>query len=571
MKKRLIFIVAALATILTIKGQQVEKNIFISPLRDTPSLSASFAELRADHFHSGLDYKTGGVTGKEVSAAADGYIYRISISPSGFGKALYIRHSSGYSTIYAHLDHFRPDIEEYLSKRQYELKLFAVNLYPGRDQFPVKQGEIIAWSGNSGGSTGPHLHFEIRESTSEDPVNPLQFNLGVNDRIRPSIEKVIIYPLTRGSSVNKSHQSLVLRTTGTGGKYTVISQSPVVVNGEIGIGVKCWDTFDNSPNRCGIYSLDLFVDSVKVYGFTAKRFSYSESGYINSHIDYRARIINNEYIHKTYLQPGNRLSMYNGIINRGIISFNDNKEHTIILRLSDASSNTSYLSFSVRSLESAPVAPSEIKYDKVLPYGKASDFTADGIRIHFPATALYDTLFFSYGVRNSPEGLLSPVHSVHNETVAVHGQYRLSIRPDTIIAGHEGNLCLVNIDREGIWNYAGGEYRYGFVSSELRLLGDYAVGIDTVAPSILPSFAKGADLKGKRSLTLTIKDDFSGIKSYEALIDGAWALLEFDAKNSLLIYRPDGSRIRENSLHHMELKVTDNCSNTTTLKTEFIW
>ncbi|MBE0666527.1 MAG: M23 family metallopeptidase, partial [Bacteroidales bacterium] len=163
-------------------------------MKETPALSASFAELRADHFHSGLDYKTGGVTGKEVLTAADGFIYRISISPSGFGKAVYIRHPSGYSTVYAHLDRFRQDIEEYIVDGQYENKSYAITLYPPRDMFRVNQGELIAWSGNSGGSSGPHLHFEIRESSTENPVNPLHFNLDVSDRIKPAIEKIILYP-----------------------------------------------------------------------------------------------------------------------------------------------------------------------------------------------------------------------------------------------------------------------------------------------------------------------------------------------------------------------------------------
>ncbi|HUW92118.1 MAG TPA: M23 family metallopeptidase [Bacteroidales bacterium] len=571
MKKRFIILLTVCATGLFLNAQQTEKNLFISPLKETPSLSASFAELRADHFHTGLDYKTGGVTGKEVSAVADGYIYRISISPSGFGKAIYIRHPSGYSTVYGHLDHFRPDIEEYTEEHQYEKKNYTITLYPNRDQFQVKQGELIAWSGNSGGSSGPHLHFEIRDSSTEDPVNPLNFNLGVYDKTRPVIDRVVLYPLTAGSSVNSSHNSISLKTTGQGGRYTILSQSPLTVNGEIGIGIKTWDSFDNSTNRCGVYTIDLFSDSEKIFGFTAKRFSYSESRYINSHIDFRARMRENEYIHKAFLQPGNRLSMYNGVIKRGIISFNDDKEHRIIMNVTDASGNKSTLSFSVRSLSSPPVTPAAIKCSKILPWGKASDFSADGIRIHFPSLALYDTLFFNYGVRSGNGRFLSPVHSVHDETVAVHEIIRISIRSDTVIYGQEAKMCLVKINRDGKSSYAGGDLRYGFVSSEVRELGDYAVTIDTTAPKIIPSFTRGTDLRGSKSLSVTITDDFSGIRSYETIIDGSWALMEYDAKNNLLIYRFDDTRIKENSLHRMELKVNDNRGNTTTLKTDFTW
>ncbi len=571
MKKRIILFLTTCTAGLFLNAQQADKNLFISPLKETPSLSASFAELRADHFHSGLDYKTGGAIGKEVSAVADGYIYRISISPSGFGKAVYLRHPFGYSTVYGHLDRFRPDIEEYIKNGQYGQKSYTVTLYPSRDQFRVKQGDLIAWSGNTGGSSGPHLHFEIRESSTENPVNPLNFDFGIADKTRPVIDRVVIYPLTAGSSVNNSHNPLSLKTSGQGGRFGIVSQSPLTVYGAIGIGIKTWDSFDNSQNRCGVYSIDLLADSVKVYGFTAKRFSFSESRYINSHTDYRARIRDNEYIHKTFLQPGNRLSMYNGVIRRGVLRFNDDKVHKITVNVTDAAGNKSHLNFSVRSLSTPPVKAAEVKCSKVLPWGKASDFTADGIRIHFPDLAFYDTVFFNYSVRSGNGKYLSPVHSVHDETVAIHDLIRISIRPDTVLYGQEAKMCLAKVSRDGKKSYAGGDFRYGFVSAEVRALGDYTVSADTSAPKVIPSFAKGSDLSGRKSFSATITDDFSGIRSYETVIDGSWALTEYDTKNNVLIYRFDSTRIKQGSLHRMELNVTDNRGNTTTLKTDFTW
>ena len=182
MNKKILLIAVVTTVTLNISSQTVKEKLFVSPLKDEPSLSASFAELRNDHFHSGLDYRTGGVTGKEVMAAAEGYVYRIAVSPSGFGKAVYIRHPSGYSTVYAHLKSFRPDIEEYVKKKQYERKSFSVSLFPSEDQFKVGRGEVIAWSGNSGGSSGPHLHFEVRDSGTEETLNPLNFDMGVTDQ-----------------------------------------------------------------------------------------------------------------------------------------------------------------------------------------------------------------------------------------------------------------------------------------------------------------------------------------------------------------------------------------------------
>jgi hypothetical protein len=569
-RKTIVFAVVLTASA-NICSQVPEKDLFVSPMRELPSLSASFAELRSDHFHSGLDYKTGGVTGKDVLAVDEGYVYRIAVSPTGFGKAVYVRHPSGYSSLYGHLRSFRPDIEEYVKKRQYELKSFSVSLFPQRDQFRVARGEVIAWSGNTGGSSGPHLHFELRESSSEDPVNPLMFDLGVSDRVRPVIEKVILYPLSRHSSVNRSFGSRALRTVPSNGSYGVTSGEIPLVYGETGIGIKCWDSFDNSANKCGVYSIEMLVDGMKMYGFTADRFAFSESRYINSHIDYAAKATGNEYIHRLYLQPGNKLSMYDRHAGRGVLRFSDDGEHEIKITVTDTHGNKSWVSFRVRSVSQPPVSPTEMSCSKILPYGRASDFSADGIRLQFPAGTLYDTLFFVYKTRNHTRTFLSPIHSVHNETVAVHDRFRLSIRPDTVIAGMEARMCLAQVSTKGIVSYSGGEFKYGYVSGDVNRLGDYTVTIDSVPPVIKPSFVKSANLTGRQSFTVTITDDFAGIKSYETLIDGEWALAEYDAKNNLLIYRPEKIYLKENTLHRMELTVTDNRGNSSVLKSEFKW
>jgi len=568
-KKSILFALAITATT-AIGSQPSAEKTLVSPMRETPSLSASFAELRADHFHTGLDYRTGGVQGKDVLAVDDGYVYRIAVSPTGFGKALYVRHPSGLSSVYAHLRSFRPDIDEFVLQNQYSQKSFSVSLFPQRNQFRVTRGEVIAASGNSGGSSGPHLHFELRDSATEDPVNPLSYDgLGVSDRMRPVIDRVIIYPISHRSAVNGKRTNLTLRTVPSDGSYGVSAAAMPVICGETGIGIKCWDTFDNSTNRCGIYSIELLADGLKVFSFTADRFSYSETRYINAHIDYAARINSNEYIHRLHIQPGDRLSMYDGHVGRGVLSFGDDAEHEIKIIVTDNHRNKSWVTFRVKSVSRPPFTPSETECSKVIPWGRAADFTADGIRIHFPAGALYDTLWFSHRTRKS--GHLSPVHSVHDETVALHDRIRLSVRPDTVIPGMEEKLCLAQINNKGTVSYAGGSYRYGFVSGEVSRLGDYAVTVDTVAPEARFSFSKGANLTGRSQFTATIRDEFSGIRSYEMLVDGEWILAEYDAKNNLLTCRPDKSKMKENTTHSVELSVTDNRGNKTTVASEFRW
>ncbi len=296
-----------------------DKSIFISPLKIPQLLSANFGELRIDHFHSGLDIKTQGVTGKEVVAAADGYIYRISITPGGFGNAIYIRHPSGYSTVYGHLERFTAKIEEYVKTQQYEKKSFQITLFPARDEFPVKQGELIAYSGNSGASGGPHLHFEIRKSDSERPVNPLLFEFDMTDNIKPVIEKLAIYPINHNTLIN--NHNAVRKDKCFREQWLILNpgRREITISGLAGFGIKAYDLLNDSPNRCAVYSIELLIDSTSLFKYVMDGFSFDESRYVNSHIDYETYMKENIYIERTFVLPDDKLSAVQRRHKQGII------------------------------------------------------------------------------------------------------------------------------------------------------------------------------------------------------------------------------------------------------------
>ena len=262
-----------------------DKTFFISPLKIPEFLSSNFGELRTDHFHSGLDIKTQSVTGKDVVATADGYIYRIGVSPVGFGNSLFIRHPSGYSTVYGHLERFAPEIEKYVKKRQYEEKSFTIVLWPTKDEIPVKQGDLIAWSGNSGGSGGPHLHYEIRKSEDEKPINPLLFDSGIFDNIKPVFEKLAIYPANQHTLINNRNAVKRLNVSGSNGTYFIPSENGITISGLAGFGIKAYDAMDNNPSRFSVYSIELSIDSISIFKYVMDGFLFSESRYVNSHID----------------------------------------------------------------------------------------------------------------------------------------------------------------------------------------------------------------------------------------------------------------------------------------------
>lgn len=558
----------------TLNNKPKDNSIFISPVNIPLLLSANFGELRIDHFHSGLDIKTQGATGKEVVAVASGYIYRISVSPGGFGKALYVRHPSGYSTVYGHLDRFTPEIEEFVKSQQYDKKSFLVTLFPSREKFPVAQGEIIAYSGNSGSSGGPHLHFEIRKSDSEIPVNPLLFKLGLADNIVPVIEKLAIYPINKNSSVNKHHNIRKLNVTGGHGKYFISAYNEIIASGLTGFGIKSYDLLNNSYNKCAVYSIKLEIDSVTIYRYVMDGFSFNESRYVNSHIDYETYMKENIYIERAYVLPNDKLGDYKEVVNRGLYNFNDNKIHHVKFTVSDANDNQSSLSFNVKSQPEKTVAGTEIidKNLKIMPFNKSNKFVSENILVSIPSGALYDTVYFTFNKSAGTRDMLSELYSIQNKFTPVHKAYTLAIKPNKIPAGKESKMLIAQSGDDMTKKAFNSNWSDGYISADVTSFGNYFIGIDTVAPIISSNgLVSGSDLTGKREMRIGITDDFSGIKSYEPQLDGKWALFEYDQKNNVLIYRFDDQRITKGTKHSLSLKVTDNTDNTSFYSCDFIW
>jgi hypothetical protein len=558
----------------TINDLPKDRTIFISPVKIPQLLSANFGELRIDHLHSGLDIKTQGVTGKEVVAAADGFIYRISITPSGFGNALYIRHPSGYSTVYGHLERFIPEIERYVKNQQYEKKSFAITLFPSKDQFPVKQGDLIAYSGNSGGSGGPHLHFEIRKSDGEKPVNPLLFDFGMKDNIRPVIEKLVIYPANRHTLINNRNLIKKINVTGGNGSYSVSPENPVSVSGLAGFGIKAYDMLNDSPNKCAVYSIELVIDSTSVFTYIMDSFSFDESRYVNSHIDYETFMKDNVYIERAFILPGDKLNAYKNVVHRGLINFKDDRIHHAEITVTDVNNNKSVLTFNIKSQsEKQESAAEAIDQNAILmPYNRVNKFSAENITISIPEGALYDTLNFTYRKEKGTGEMLSDLHYVDDKFTPVQKPYSLSIKPSFIPAGKESKMLIVQLGDEQKRSGVNSSWSDGFLSAEVLSFGRYYIGIDTIAPVISPvGLLKGAVLTGKKEIKIKITDDLSGIKSYEALIDGNWALFEYDQKNEVLIYKFDQSRINKGTEHSLSLKVSDNKDNIRIYKCNFTW
>ncbi len=551
-----------------------DSSAFISPVRIPLALSANFGELRPDHYHSGLDIKTQGVTGKEIVATESGYVYRISVSPGGFGRALYLKHPSGYSTVYGHLDRFTPEIEEYVITRQYEEKSFLVNLFPPVGKFEFNQGDIIAYSGNSGSSSGPHLHYEIRKSDDELPLNPLLFDFGITDKIKPAIERLLIYPAGNGTLINNQKRPVKLSVTGRGGNYFITAENEIVISGPAGFGIKAYDLFDNSTNKCAVYSLELFIDSTQVFNYKMDSFSFNESKFVNSHIDYETYIRDNIYIENLFVLPNDRLSVYSNVTNRGLYNFRDNRRHHIRIIATDIHKNRSSLTFYVRS--ATPTVSLQASNSGngliTMPYGRNNRFVARDVSVSIPSGALYDTIFFDYKRVPATGDMYSDVHQIHNIYTPLHKAYTLAIKPGRIPEGKASKLLIVRIGENNRRLPVVSTWSNGNITANLLSFGNYFIGIDTLPPVISANgLVTGANLSERQEIRFRISDNFSGIKSYEPSVDGKWALFEYDQKNNVLIYRFDPKRIAKGTKHYLTLTVTDNTDNISTYKCDFIW
>jgi hypothetical protein len=554
--------------------------VFRQPLDLPVLLSGTFAELRANHFHSGIDFRTQGTEGHKVYACEQGYVSRIFVSPGGYGKALYIRHPNGFTTVYGHLDAFNGEIAEYVRQRQYRRERFAVDLYLDSTLFLIRRGDVIGFSGNTGGSGGPHLHFEVRETSTEKVINPMLFGFGVKDNVAPVIRRIAVYPAGTGSTVNGSPGKLILPVEKVGKDYRIAGNRKLHIKGQVAFGIDAYDQVSGSANRCGPYSIKLWADSTMFFSQTMNKFSFDESRYINSLVDYAYYREHRVFFNRLYIEKNNQLSVYDRHVNRGVISFADSSAHQASIMVSDLHGNNSVLNFSFVSAPckqaiataTLPAFLSEPVFKTGNSLKKETVFNRPGIKVVIPANALYDEIDFEYHVSNRPENLYSEVYYLHDAGTPLHKAITIGIAADSLPERLRGKALLVQIDRNGRRTSAGGAYKDGMVSVGSTVFGSFAIGVDTVPPRITPvNIKKGANMRGIKNIRVKIKDDFSGIGSYNGWIDNRWALFEYDAKNDLIFYDFDAGTLSKNTKHILKIEIKDNKNNIATYQTDFFW
>jgi len=360
-----------------------------------PVISSSFGEIRGNHFHSGLDYKTNQREGYPVYAVADGYISRLRVQAAGFGNAIYITHPNGFTSVYGHLKNFNERISQTIKNYQYRIESFEVDFPLLSVEIPVKKGEVISWSGNSGSSGGPHLHFEIRDTQTEEVINPQLFGLTIPDRVKPTINGLYLYRINN-EPFSENTVKQYFQVKGENGIYK-LHQSPVInVNGQTGFGIMASDKNSASANIVGIYSISLKLDGETIYNAVWERFFFDHSRAINSHLDFPALIKSGRKIHKSFIDPGNPLKLYKTIINNGLLNISDTETHSLEYIVEDVAGNISQLNFSIRYNAESVIKSKDLHAGTRFPYNQDNKFDAQDIKIEIPEGALYSDLNFNY-------------------------------------------------------------------------------------------------------------------------------------------------------------------------------
>ncbi len=531
------------------------KDYYINPVNLKLNLSGTFGEIRSNHFHSGIDIKTNQREGYPVYAVADGYISRLRVQIGGFGYAVYINHPNGTTSVYAHLQRFNDRIELAVKNQQYLKQSFVVDFALTPIEIPVKKGDIIAYSGNSGSSGGPHLHFEIRNTKTEQTINPLLLGIKVEDNIKPVISGMYIYDINN-EPFSEHTKKRYFQVSGGNGKYSINQVNVINVSGKIGLGIMAYDLLAGNHNKNGLYSTTIMLDNKTIFETTIDQLYFDHTRSVNAFLDYPAKLTLGRTIEKGFALPGAKTSFYKNMVDYGLIELKDNNIHDVKYILKDANGNESVLNFKIKSVSTSVPERSPAK-GIMLNYLIDNFFQNEVVQAKFPKGIFYDDVDFVYARSAKTANALSDIHHIHNRLTPVHHAYELQIKVDDHLLGLKDKLVIVSENGAS----QGGEFVNGYIKANPRVLGKFHLRADTVPPIITPVNAVNhANLSGQKRITLKIRDNLSGIKNFNGYINDKWILMEYEQRDGSLWHTFD-EQVGPGK-HSFKLLVTDLKNNT---------
>ena len=525
-------------------AQKYPQGYFRYPMDSLPNFVSPFGVMRENHFHSGIDLRTNGKVGLPVYAAADGYVSRIKVARGAYGKALYIEHANGYATVYAHLDSYYGAIAQWIHEYQYMNQTFEFDKIFIKPFLQVKKGDTIGLSGNSGTSSGPHLHFEMRDSRTEKIINPALFGILPIDSFAPEINNIFVYKFVKEGLILKKQLPIHSKNSNWQAGYLVASDTLLLDADTYGFGIDAQDFIHNGKDPKGIYSYSFWLNQSHKFTHTLNQFAFDETKYINAHIDFPYYKLEKLRIQKCFVDDGNRFSTYTTDAGKGRVHFSDAPSlGFLIFTVSDANENVTYLKIYYK-LSSSQTDLEKLSYEKnlvgkpcLIP-GEIIKVEQEGFLASMDEKSLYDTSCYHISMYPKTLDAFSNIHSFHSYTTPVHAAFDVALELTQPVFGLEDKLVIGYAKtNKDAFNSIGGTYKNGWVYAKASNFGVFKLMLDTVPPKvkrILPKFM------GKSSDTLSwefdIRDDFSGIKSYDVFLNGRWILADFDAKNDRLSY-----------------------------------
>jgi hypothetical protein len=536
------------------------KDYFSPPLDIPMQLSGNFGELRPNHFHAGFDFKTQQKEGLKVYASAEGYVSRIKISTFGNGKTIYITHPNGYTTVYAHLQKAVGPIQDFITTTHYKEQSFEIEMYLKPGEIPIKKGEWIAVSGNTGASEGPHLHYEIRDSKSEFIINPMLFGFdsGFRDTKKPIISGLYVYPLF-SSTVNTSKRPILLNTAlQKDGTYLA---DKVLANGPIGFGIIANDYDDVSFNKNGVYSVNSFLNGQPKFSYQFDTHSFDDMRYVNALIDYAKYKKTGQRVQKLFMKNKYDLAFINTDETKGQIIPTPNLDDVYRIEVADFFGNKSVITVPIQYDSSVSLIPAEpVVSNYFLMANKDNIFEKENASVFFPAGTFYDDFALNFDVRDK-------ILYLHDDSVPAHSNFTISLTDNTLSKELQEKTFIARLDGEQI-NYNSTYRKDSVFSAKVKTLGKYKLVTDILAPKV--SIAKPIEGKwvSQDAIQLQISDLGSGIKTYNGFLNGQWVLFEYDNKTRTITHYFNDDFLL-NGANELKVIVTDAMGNSTTFETHF--
>jgi len=549
-----------LSGVVSFGQENVPKDYFSNPMEIPLILSGSFGELRSNHFHSGLDIKTQQREGVPIYAPADGYVHRIKVAHYGYGKALYLTHPNGYRSVYAHLRQYAAKIDAYVKEKQYAKETYEIELFPEATALAVNKGDLIGYTGNSGSSGGPHLHFEIRDAASR-PMNPMLFGIDIPDTKKPLINSVFAYPIGDSTHVNKSRNKVKLRLTLQ--KDGTYKAEKVTGLGTIGFGVSSHDQQNGASNKNGVYQIKTSYNGEETFNVLFEKFSFDETRYLNRYIDYGYFKKNRSRVQKLFRQSNNPLSIIKTQEGNGYIEIDEGFSGTYTIEVIDFKGNTATITVPIEGKNSEIVKQKENnKIEDIIYADQATSITKEKFNVYIPANSLYEDAYFDIQVSGDTIQL-------HKDVIPLHKNFTLTIDASHYNDTDINKLFIGRLNYKGQPNFNRTSRNGTKLSARSRTLGEYTLVLDVTPPTIAPvNFTNEAWISKNETLKVKIEDDLSGISSYRATVNGKFILMEYNYKKDVLTYN-FGDDVVLDTENNLKVIVVDNVGNSATFEATF--